>query len=588
MMDAVLDLMRTLPLPALILFAGGLGLPFVASAAVRPLAVTVATAALLAFLWLQPIEVQSGYLTSLASGFSWLRLDALSSLFTLAFVLAAFVYSLFSWDTPAAGANPGPLPEQAAALAYAGASVGAVLAGDLLTFFVWWELTALTSVLIVWLPRQPECLGAGLRYLLYQLTSGTLLLIGIVMNLYDGGSLEFTASALAYSAGAPFILAAFAIKAGFPLLHSWILDAYPRAWPSGVAVLSMFTTKMAIYALLRGFPGEELLLWGGALGAAFFSVLAMFERVLPRLLSYALCVQMGIMLAGVGAALYPLAIAGVLVHSFSSVFYQSLLAMGVGATSGQISASDRRPKLAWSDWKRAWRRYPSAYTAFAVGAATIAGMPLTSGFVSKSLTMAAVGQVGDWQLASWLLLFASVAVVYHSGLRPICLSLEAVAADSDLSAAKPSFWRLAGMFATAAVCIFVGLFPQALYSLMPAEVLAEVAGEKAFAEPYALSSVAVQLGVAAAGVFAFGLFWISGLSHRLPRLPDIDDFFPLAEKIGHQLLRVLAAGGDWGRVQTPAPLRLLGRRQLDTGGSSRFLAWVLAALAIALWSVFAL
>ena len=582
-MDAVLDLMRTLPLPALILFAGGLGLPFVASTAVRPLAVMVSVAALLAFLGMEPTEVPSGYLTSLASEFSWLRFDALSSMFTLAFVLAALVYSLFSWDTPAPGANPGPLPEQAAALAYAGASIGAVLAGDLLTFFVWWELTALSSVLIVWLPRQPKCLAAGMRYLLYQLTSGALLLIGILMNLYDGGSLEFTASALAYSAGAPFILAAFAVKAGFPLLHSWILDAYPRAWPSGVTVLSMFTTKMAIYALLRGFPGEELLLWGGALGAAFFSILAMFERALPRLLSYALCVQMALMLAGVGAALYPLAIAGVLAHSFSSVFYQSLLTMGMGATSGPICAPNRRPRLTWSDWKRAWCRYPFAYTAFAVGAVTIAGMPLTSGFVSKPLIVAAIGQVGDWQLAYWLLLFASVAVVYHSGLRPICLSLEAVAADSKPSAMKASVWRLAGMFAAAAVCIFVGLFPQALYSLMPAEVLSEMGGEKAFAEPYALPSIAGQLGVATVAVFAFVILRATGLSHRLPRPPDIDDFFPSLEKIGHQVLRVMAAGESWGRVTTPKPLRLLGGRQPDRGGSSAFLVWVLAALAIALW-----
>ncbi len=582
---AVLDALRSLPLPALILFAGGLGLPFVASAAVRPLAVTVAAAALLAFFWLQPIEVQSGYLTLLASEFSWLRLDALSFMFALAFVLGAFVYSLFSWDTPTTGANPGPLPEQAAALAYAGASTGAVLAGDLLTLFVWWELTALTSVLIVWLPRQPECLGAGMRYLLYQLTSGTLLLIGIVMNLYDGGSLEFTASALAYSAGAPFILAAFAIKAGFPLVHSWIVDAYPCAWASGAAVLSMFTTKMAIYALLRGFPGEELLLWGGALGAAYFSVLAMFERVLPRLLSYALCVQLGLMLAGVGAALYPLAIAGVLAHSFSSVFYQSLLAMGVGATSGPISAPNRRPRLPWSDWKRAWRRYPFAYTAFAVGAATIAGMPLTSGFVSKSLTVAAISQISHWQPASWLLLFASVAVVYHSGLRPICLSLEAVAADPGHSAAKPTLWRLAGMFTAAAVCILVGLFPQAFYSLMPAEVLQQIAGEKAFAEPYALSSLAGQLGVAAVAIFAFALFRITGLSHRLPRLPDIDDFFPQLERIGAGFVKILAGGSSWRPVTMPAPLRPLGRRQPDAGGSSAFLVWVFAALAIALWGV---
>ena len=123
---------------------------------------------------------------------------------------------------------------------------------------------------------------------------------------------------------------------------------------------------------------------------------------------------------------------------------------------------------------------------------------------------------------------------------------------------------------------------------MPAEVLQQVGGEAAFVEPYALSSLAGQLGVAAVAVFAFALFRMTGLSHRLPRLPDIDDFFPLLERTGRQLIWFLTAGGIRLRIATPAPLRLLGLRQPDAGGSSAFLIWVLAALAIALWGALVL
>ena len=72
------------------------------------------------------------------------------------------------------------------------------------------------------------------------------------------GSVAFTAMTLD-SPAHWLILGGFLINAGAPPLSAWVPDAYPEASPSGAVFLSAFTTKLAIYALARGFPGTEIL-----------------------------------------------------------------------------------------------------------------------------------------------------------------------------------------------------------------------------------------------------------------------------------------------------------------------------------------
>ena len=118
---------------------------------------------------------------------------------------------------------------------YAGSAVGAVFAGDLITLFIFWELLAVTSVFQIWSRRTSRSYGAGLRYLLVQVTSGLMLLVGAALHYQQTGSLVFEIMTLSGLASW-LIFLAIGIKCAFPLLHSWLVDGYPEATPTGPAV----------------------------------------------------------------------------------------------------------------------------------------------------------------------------------------------------------------------------------------------------------------------------------------------------------------------------------------------------------------
>jgi multicomponent Na+:H+ antiporter subunit D len=163
-----------------------------------------------------------------------LRVDRLSLLFGLLFHIAALLAAIYSLHVR-------DRVQLATGLLYAGSAIGAVFAGDLLVLFLFWELLAVSSVFQVWCRRTEESRRAGMRYLLTHLTSGLLLLAGAALHFVETGGLEFEAMTLD-STAAWLVLLAFGIKAAFPLLHTWLVDAYPAATVTGPVFLSAFTT----------------------------------------------------------------------------------------------------------------------------------------------------------------------------------------------------------------------------------------------------------------------------------------------------------------------------------------------------------
>ncbi len=254
--------------------------------------------------------------------FTPFRADRLSLLFGYLFHLAAFLAILFSLHVR-------DTLQHVAGLLYAGSGLGAVFAGDLITLFVFWELLAITSVFLIWARRTPAALASGFRYLIIQVVSGLILLAGVLIHVQQTGSIAFEFIGLD-GLSSWLIFFAFGIKSAFPLLHNWLTDAYPEATPTGTVFLSAFTTKVAVYALARGFPGTEILVFIGAIMTCFPVFFDVIENDLRRVLSYSMINQNGFMVCGVGIGT-ELALNGAVSHAFNDVIFKGLLFMSMGA-----------------------------------------------------------------------------------------------------------------------------------------------------------------------------------------------------------------------------------------------------------------
>lgn len=377
------------------------------------------------------------------------RVDKLSMMFGYVFHIAAFIaiiYALHVRDTI----------QQVAALMYAGSGLGAVFAGDLLTLFVFWELLAFTSVFLIWARRTQRSYTAGMRYLIIQVLSGVILLVGTLFYAAQHGTLEFEFIGLEGIAGW-LIFIAFGIKCAFPLAHNWLTDAYPEATVTGTVFLSAFTTKVAVYTLARGYPGTELLIYIGAAMTCFPIFFAVIENDLRRVLAYSLINQVGFMVVGIGIGT-ALAINGAVSHAFNDVIFKGLLFMTMGAVlhmTGRINGSDLGGL---------YKTMPKTTIFCIIGAASISAFPLFSGFVSKSMVMSAALENGhDWV---WLmLLFASAGVFHHAGIKIPYFAF--FAHDSGIRTSDPPTNMLIAMFIAAALCVGIGVYPAALYSLLP-------------------------------------------------------------------------------------------------------------------------
>lgn len=379
------------------------------------------------------------------------RIDNLSILFGYLFHLAAFIgviYALHQRDKI----------QDTAALAYAASAIGAVFSGDLLTLFIYWELLALTSAALIFVRRSERANKAGIRYLTIQITSGVLLLAGAITYVSAGNSLAFNHIGLS-APGGILLFIAFGIKSAFPMLHNWLTDSYPEATPVGTVFLTAFTTKVAIYALARGFAGTELLIYIGAMMACFPIFYAVIENDLRRVLAYSLINQLGFMVVGVGIG-SELAINGTIAHAFNDVIFKGLLMMSMGAVlhvTGEIRGSELGGL---------YKKMPKTTILCIVGAASISAFPLFSGFVSKSIIMTAV--LTDGYNIVWLaLLFASAGVFHHAGIKIPFFAFFHTPSKHVAAAHEAPKNMLCAMFIAALICIGVGCFPELLYSQLP-------------------------------------------------------------------------------------------------------------------------
>jgi len=216
----------------------------------------------------------------------------LRRLFATVFALMGFVGGLYAYRVAR-------WYELAAAYAYAAGAIGVCFAGDLITLFLYWELMALFSTVLVWCGGTPVARRAGIRYAIMHLLGGVVLKVGIEGVVVGTGSIDIRPM-LAEDFSSWMILIGILINAAAPPVSAWLADAYPESSPTGSVFLSAFTTKTAVLALILLFPGEPVLVWAGLIMIVYGIIYALLENDARRILAYSIVNQVGFMVCAVG------------------------------------------------------------------------------------------------------------------------------------------------------------------------------------------------------------------------------------------------------------------------------------------------
>ncbi|KAF5411006.1 MAG: Na(+)/H(+) antiporter subunit D [Euryarchaeota archaeon] len=411
------------------------------------------------------------------------RVDLLSKCFGYVFTIAALAMTFYALRVKEAG-------EHVAAFLYIGSALGVVFAGDLITVFIFWEVMAWASVVLVWYRRTKASIDAGFRYLLVHVVGGVLLLGGIILYMHEPGGLvdgtlivngtlakvvPFTINTFTYaSPGAILILLGFIINAAVPPLHAWLPDAYPEATITGAVFMTAFTTKTAVYVLARGFAGFTIdgfaiLMWLGAIMAIYGVVYAILENNIRRLLAYHIVSQVGYMVCGIGIAasaasvtgtsiISQTAIDGTAAHAFCHILYKGLLFMSAGA----IIYMTGKSKL--TELGGLYKVMPLTMILYMIAAFSISGVPLFNGFTSKSIIIHAAEMAGNAPIFL-MLEVAAVGTFLSVGLKLPYFAF--FGKDAGIKAKDPPANMLIGMGIAAFLCILLGVYPSLLYNILP-------------------------------------------------------------------------------------------------------------------------
>ena len=221
-----------------------------------------------------------------------LHVDTLAWAFGMIFCVIACIAGIYSFD-----AKDGR--EKCASLIYAGSSIAVVFAGDWISLICFWEVMAVSSTYLVWAGRTHRARRASYRYLAMHFFGGNMLLGGaIAICVQNGWQIEMLTGGSGWAYW--FVFIGLAVNGAIPPLHTWAPDAYPEATSAGTVYMGSFTTKVAIYALIRLFAGTEWLVFAGAVMAVFAACMALMENDIKRLLSYHIVSQLGMMVAALG------------------------------------------------------------------------------------------------------------------------------------------------------------------------------------------------------------------------------------------------------------------------------------------------
>ncbi len=358
-------------------------------------------------------------------------------------------------------------------LLFMGSMLGVVLSENLIQLLIFWELTSLSSFLLIGYWRHRQDARTGARMALAVTGAGGLALLGGILLLGEiVGSYELSAVLAAgdlirgHELYRPtlilILLGAFAKSAQFPF-HFWLPHAMAAPTPVSAYLHSATMVKAGVFLLARLFPAlsgtwEWTLLVGGAGLATLLvgAVIALFKHDLKGLLAYSTVSHLGLITALFGIGTPLAAVAGVF-HIINHATFKAGLFMAAGIIDHECGTRDMRRI------NGLWKYMPYTATLAMVAAAAMAGVPLFNGFLSKEMFFAEAAEMADRLSFGWLL----PAAVTFAGVFAVAYSLRFIhdvffngkPIDLPKTPHEPPRWMKAPVEILVVLCLLVGILP---------------------------------------------------------------------------------------------------------------------------------
>jgi len=358
-------------------------------------------------------------------------------------------------------------------LLFMGSMLGVVLSENLIQLLIFWELTSLSSFLLIGYWKEREEARHGARMALAITGAGGLALLGGILLLGEiTGSYELTvilasgdlirAHPLYLPTLILVLLGAFTKSAQFPF-HFWLPHAMAAPTPVSAYLHSATMVKAGVFLLARLFPAlsgtwEWSLMVGGVglITLLIGAFIALFKHDLKGLLAYSTISHLGLIttLFGIGTPLA--AVAGVF-HIINHAIFKASLFMAAGIIDHETGTRDMRRI------NGLWKFMPYTATLAMVAAAAMAGVPLFNGFLSKEMFFAEAVGVATMMKFGWLLPFA----VTIAGIFAVAYSLRFIhdvffngdPIDLPRTPHEPPRWMKVPVEVLVALCLLVGILP---------------------------------------------------------------------------------------------------------------------------------
>ena len=446
------DLAGVLLHPGIVLILAGAVIALLPKAASRYLLPLGALAALAALLGTDKgLSVEVPFAGELK--LSLFVCDEISWFFGLVFAVIGVIGSVYSMDKGRRG-------EKAASAVYAGSALMTVFAGNMLTFIIFWEVMAVASIYMVFQGNGPDARRSSYRYMVMHLFGGNMLLAG-VMLLPAGitaavGPVTDTDS-LAYW----LMFIGIGVNCALPPFHTWVADSYPQATPESQLFMGSYTTKVAVYAMIRFFAGTEWLVIFAAVTAVLAACMALIENDLRKLLSYHIVSQVAMMVAGLAAG-GDVGAAGAAMHAAFNILYKGVLLMAAGNIFTALGLRYI------TDMGGLARKMPVTAVCAFIASFAIAGVPYFSGFASKALIMDAL-HTGGYNMSYILVTMAGVGtwlsitmkINYFVFIKKPERELPAGASPGRVPACK-----VLAMAAATVLVVITGIRPEICYDML--------------------------------------------------------------------------------------------------------------------------